>query len=446
MKQFILLFIIVFTCKMILSQTKVAIVGGGIAGVASAYYIHQFDPSAQITIYEKEDFLGGNAKTVEIVNKNGITCNVDIGPQYFTEGPWDNYLKFLDDVIGLESIETESVQGSLLIKREDNKTPTLLTPIDKKLRGEKLGKLLRLKKFNTAAFNVYKNPEQWIDKTIDDWVVSLKFSLSFKNEIIYPFLAATLGTDIQSIKTTSAIEIVNLFAFRKPKVSNSFSIMTKGMGGLIQAIGNKLEQSGVIIKTSSPVHSITKEKNRYTVLFQEGNKKKSESVDFIVMAVHADIAGELLRQDPVFDKTSQLLISRFPYFKAHIVLHSDANYIYSAQPAFLNIFTNITNEVTSSTMNLSMISPRLEGIYKSWMSEKEVQQIKEKGLFLHETTFYHPLITPSFVNSLGELHLLTDSIPGICFAGGWTEGLETQNSAVLSGKRALQRYQQIKND
>lgn len=86
----------------------------------------------------------------------------------------------------------------------------------------------------------------------------------------------------------------------------------------------------------------------------------------------------------------------------------------------------------------------MNGIYKSWMPEEDTQRVKEKGLLLHETTFYHPLITPEFVAHLHELKVLSGKLEGICIIGGWTEGLETQNSAVVSAKRAVEVYKNWK--
>lgn len=43
---------------------KIAIIGGGISGLATAFYIKQKDPSIELCIYEKRDFLGGKMRTV----------------------------------------------------------------------------------------------------------------------------------------------------------------------------------------------------------------------------------------------------------------------------------------------------------------------------------------------------------------------------------------------
>lgn len=444
--RFLFLYSIVFlfSSNVIFSQTKVAVIGGGIAGVSAAHYIHQYDKNVEITLFEKELVLGGNAQTVEVTTTAGTKCMVDVGPQYFTKGPWDDYIQFLDETIGFETILTESMAGTLLIQRKNEINPLVVTPLNGKFRGEKLGNLLKLKKFNTEAYKVYKNPTKWNGKSVQEWVETLHFTEQYKTEIIYPFLAASLGTTVSDIKKTAVFEIVSLFAFRKPKAKNSFSIVEKGMGGLIQQIGEKLKQSGVIIKTDTPVYSVRKEEKGYTIAYIDGGKASLKNFDFVVMAVHADVAATLLKDDSSLQQTSDLL-TQFPYFEAHIVVHQDTNYINTQKPAFLNIYTNQENQLTFSTMNLSLISPRLQGVYKSWMSEEDRKRVKDRGLFLHETTFYHPLITTEFVANLKKLKEISQQLSGICIIGGWTEGLETQNSAVVSAKRALEAFKLYQN-
>lgn len=54
--RFLFLYSIVFlfSSNVIFSQTKVAVIGGGIAGVSAAHYIHQYDKNVEITLFEKE--------------------------------------------------------------------------------------------------------------------------------------------------------------------------------------------------------------------------------------------------------------------------------------------------------------------------------------------------------------------------------------------------------
>lgn len=427
------------------AQTKVAIIGGGIAGVSSAHFIEQYDTNAQIILFEKEAQLGGNAQTVAVKNALEQTTFVDAGPQYFSHGPWDDYLAFIEETIGLKNVATESLTGTIVMQKKGLSKPLLVTPLKGNFRGEKIKNLLQLKKFNDEAHSIYKNDEDWRNKTIEDWVNSLQFTDQYKAEIIYPFLGASLGTCESEIKHTSAYEIVSLFAFRKAKASNLFYILKDGMGKLIQQIGEKLASQGVTIKTSAPVYAILRHENKYQIHYTEDNAEKVEEVDFVIMATHAYVGAKLTQQEPSFISLTALL-KQFKYFQARIILHGDDRFVNTEKPAFLNIFTDEENRLVSSTMNLSMISPRLNGVYKSWMNEEDALIVKNSTKFYHESIFQHPFITPNFISLLQQLHQSLENHPSLCIVGGWTEGLETQNSAVLSAKRALKVYKNLKNN
>ena len=56
-------------------RQKIAIVGAGIAGLAAAYLLH---PHHDIDLFEKNDYLGGQARTV-MVRERGRDLPVDVG-------------------------------------------------------------------------------------------------------------------------------------------------------------------------------------------------------------------------------------------------------------------------------------------------------------------------------------------------------------------------------
>ncbi len=121
-------------------------------------------------------------------------------------------------------------------------------------------------------------------------------------------------------------------------------------------------------------------------------------------------------------------------------MHTDSSFVNFEKDAFLNITVDSTNEIRSSSMNLGMISNRMNGIYKSWLNVEQIESLRSSGKLIHETVFFHPLITPEFVAILEKLDAQVAIQRSLFIAGGWTEGLETQNSAVISGKKALDKY------
>lgn len=75
-----------------MSQTtlKIAIIGGGISGLSTAYYLRKQAGKSQakldIHIYERSQVLGGNADTVV----------VDLGERYGAQGPTGRYVRWAD--------------------------------------------------------------------------------------------------------------------------------------------------------------------------------------------------------------------------------------------------------------------------------------------------------------------------------------------------------------
>lgn len=421
-------------------QNKIAIIGGGMAGISGAHFISEMDPKAEIILFEKEAKLGGNAQTVQVKNKNGEWVNVDAGPQYFVEGPWDDYIKFLTKTLGKNPYKTESVSGTFLIQKEHQKKPVFVSPLGIKIRGEKLSELLKFKRFNKEAWKIYKNPKKWTGINTESWVKRLNFDDTYKNEIIYPFLAASLGTSVSKIKKTSAVDIVKVFAFRKPKANNKFKVMTDGMGNLLQQVGEKMNPDQITIRCSTPVTKVIRSKDKWLVTYSNNGKEQTELVDFVVFATHPDQTAKILTSEPGLEKVIESL-KHLTYFEIKVALHSDSSFSNPEKPSFLNVMTDNSNEVISSTMNLSMISNRLDGIYKSWVGSEAIDQLKKSGKLLHVTSFWHPLITVDFILYLRTLQEHVSKIPTLYLSGGWSEGLETQNSAVISGKHAAEKYQ-----
>ena len=429
-----------FTLSSQKSPVKIAIVGGGMAGVSAAHHIREIDAEASITIFEKEKVLGGNARTISVMNADKEWVNVDAGPQYFTEGPWDEYLQFLKQNGVYNGEKVSEFVGSISIQNEASKRPVLITPLNGSFRGEKIGKLLRLKRFFDTAFNVYQNPKGSHAAAIGNWVKEMDTDLEFKQQVVLPFLAASLGTSIDEIKQTSTSDIVKLFAFRRPSPKSTFKVMHEGMGTLIQNIGKNLAQKDVRVLCSSPVKKLHMDaEGNYVVSYADNESTQEETFDFVVLAVHADQAHKIVKDENRLAEIAAIL-KNFEYFKARIVLHNDPSLVNVQRPAFLNVLTTIDNQIAANTMNLEMIDRRYKGIYKSWLTEELATKLKLSGHFLHEEIFWHPLITPKFNESLSALNMAVQKLDGLCFAGGWSQGLETQETAVISGKKAAEKY------
>ena len=70
---------------------KIAVVGGGIAGLTAAYRLH---PRHDVTLFEKSGRLGGNAYSVR--TRDGV--NVDIAVAAFGRAGYPNFYRLLEEL------------------------------------------------------------------------------------------------------------------------------------------------------------------------------------------------------------------------------------------------------------------------------------------------------------------------------------------------------------
>lgn len=70
-------------------KRRVAVVGGGVTGLATAWHLHVNSPDIDVKIFEADSRLGGHAHTINIPNENDnkkdSTLDVDVGFMVFND-------------------------------------------------------------------------------------------------------------------------------------------------------------------------------------------------------------------------------------------------------------------------------------------------------------------------------------------------------------------------
>ncbi|KAL0322556.1 UNVERIFIED_CONTAM: hypothetical protein Sangu_1874900 [Sesamum angustifolium] len=73
------------------SRMRVAVVGGGVSGLVAAYILA--DGGVEVVLYEKEDYLGGHAKTVTVDG-----TSLDLGFMVFNRVTYPNMMEFFESL------------------------------------------------------------------------------------------------------------------------------------------------------------------------------------------------------------------------------------------------------------------------------------------------------------------------------------------------------------
>ena len=87
------------------NKKRVCIIGGGISGLSAAWALARHPDRFDFVLYEKNDYLGGNAVTVEIPQDDGSKIPIDISVTAYIPTVYNHYVLLLQKY-GIESLPT----------------------------------------------------------------------------------------------------------------------------------------------------------------------------------------------------------------------------------------------------------------------------------------------------------------------------------------------------
>lgn len=85
------------------TREEIAIIGGGVAGIVTAWLLSR---RHNVTLLEKNDYLGGHTHTIELKHGPDARCCVDTGFIVYNERTYPNFIKFLS-ALGVEGRDSE---------------------------------------------------------------------------------------------------------------------------------------------------------------------------------------------------------------------------------------------------------------------------------------------------------------------------------------------------
>lgn len=421
---------------------KVAIVGGGAAGIAAAMFLSK--SPYEIHLYETRNQFGGNARSrlVRPPNRN-YQVNIDFGPLVFVE-EWSLYLQVLQ-YFGIYKNDFNTFHASLAVWAQGNSqkpsfvTPDLSTNYVEYLATNRtaLTDLIKVLTTLQSAYIDYRNNRVAPDLSVGEWLNTVSPNKKLINEVILPIFTSFHTVPPNRISEFSILPIMKTTTFRSPLSPRNLYTAKSGLGVYLNQIAN------LVIKANPRVHphlstTVTEIKRgsngTWEILTNNGNNP--ESFDYVIMANQPINAKEILKGEE-FNSINNIL-NQLKYHKTKVVLHNDQSYILSKHPRFLNIMRRNDGSL-ATTFKFSMTNPNYgDLITTSGLTDKEYQVLKDKNAIIAEEDFYHPLYSTYFVKSAKILKQEANKLGNIQFAGAWTSTTdETQETAIIAAYSAI---------
>lgn len=391
---------------------RIAVIGGGISGLAAAYLLA---PHNAVTVFEAALKLGGHARTV----KAGMRGDqlVDTGFIVFNYTNYPHLTRMFQeldvpvaksDMSFGASINDGTIEYGLGDLRA-------LTAQRKNLLRPGFARMVRdILRFNALAEGLAKDEST----TIGELMAALKLGDWFQRFYLMPLCGAIWSTPPNEIRNFPARALVQFFrnhALLSTSGQHQWWTVDGGSTEYVRRLEHHLRGRGVAIRTGTPVHSVARNGEQSTVHSSAG---PHAPFDQVVFACHSDQALKLIAQ-PTPQERDALSAIRFQ--DNQVFLHRDVNQMPKRKAVWSSWVYKADTTKPEPSMGVTYWMNRLQNIPEGdplFVSLNPSQTIPDHMIY-DQKTFRHPVFDGPALRAQNKLKEIQGH-NNTWFAGAYT--------------------------
>lgn len=384
-----------FTSGMNTPRQNIAVIGSGIAGMSAAWLLSQ---KHDVTLYEKNDRLGGHSNTVMVNTSLGETP-VDTGFIVFNDATYPNLIALFEHLgvetkisdmsfgVSLRGGETEysSVDTSAFLCGGKN----LISPRFWSMTWD----LLRF--YRSAPLDLLRTRDQLI--SLGEYLNQRGYGDAFQRDHLLPQAAAIWSASMGDIHHYPACAFVRFFenhGLLKLKGRPKWRTVEGGSRAYVEKLTAPFAEHA---RLNAGAVSVRRDGAGVWVRDAQG---RVERYDNIVIATHGDEALGML-EDPSAEERA--LLGAFQYAKNRAVLHTDAAFMPRREPLW-------------ASWNYVGDNPDGGCVVSYWMNKLQNIQSREQIFLtlnprtepraesvLYQTSYDHPIFNAAAIRAQEQL-------------------------------------------
>ena len=406
---------------------KIAVVGSGIAGLASAHFLQQ---RHDVTLFEQDRRVGGHTNTVRVPAARGEQA-VDTGWIVYNGLNYPN-LTALFAELGIAtrptvmSFAVSLGDGAYEWKGSDNLLSVFAQPANllRPSHWRLIAGILRLNRLANARLASGDLPAGSLGEYLD----AEGFGPELRSRYLLPMAGLIWSCSPRQAADYPAADFMRFFESHGLFTTLDQPQWRTVVGGSDAYVRRLLASFRGVLRTGTPVRALARG--------ADGVRVDGERFDRVVCATHADQALALLAEPSALERR---VLGGIPYLSSRCVLHTDTSFLPRRRAAWASWnYLHARDEVHDRPVCGSYWMNLLQGIDGPVQYVVTLNPTREipRDRIRYDTTYAHPHYTAASVDT----HALLPQIqnPGaIVWAGAWT-GYGFHEDGLKSALRAVQ--------
>ncbi|MDH4378477.1 MAG: FAD-dependent oxidoreductase [Vampirovibrionales bacterium] len=405
---------------------KIAIVGGGIAGLGCAYLLH---PHHTVTVFEAAHYLGGHSNTVTTQSISGSDIPIDTGFMVYNPETYP-HLMHLFTQLGVTGVPTDmsfSVQhdaagwGGRSLEWAGGSLSQLFAQKRNLLNPKFWQLLLTLNRFNEDAIEAMRTGSA-DTLTLGEYCQRQNYPSVVLDWFLLPMSAAIWSTDPEKMRDFPARTLLRFFVnHRFVGMGNHVQWLTVAGGSqsYVAKIKDTLQQSATASTyLKAPIKQVKRNEQEpgVTLILENG---ETHDFDQVILACHADTARQLLKDPTALE---QALLDPFAYEANVATLHTDETVMPSRKNAWAawNYGLHANQASTHYWMNRLQHLPDTREGGNTYIVSINGEALVRPERVIQTVSYSHPRFTLASIKAQKELvQLNRQSDERVFFAGSY---------------------------
>jgi predicted NAD/FAD-binding protein len=391
-----------------------AIIGTGIAGMGCAHLLqHKYD----LSIFEKNDYIGGHTNTVS-VDEDGKPVFMDTGFMVFNFETYPNLCKLFEEI-------------KAPIKKTDMSFSVQYVPTGLEYCGSGLNglfaqrknifnigyikMLMEITRFNKISVEILDKPE-YANHSLGQYIKEFKFSEEMLIKYLVPMSSAVWSTPMDKMLDFPAVTLIRFFknhGFLGLNTQHQWYTLHQGSQAYREILIKPFKDR---IQVNNAAVSVKRLENGKALVTTSNGEQ--QEFDKVIFAAHANETLKLL-----FEPTAneQRLLSVFHYEKNKATVHTDESVMPKNKRTWSSWNYRIEEKNRKQLPTTIYWMNQLQGVSEKknyFVSINAIPGSVNPSKLIREIDYEHPLFDVPAIRAQDELHLLNESGP-LYFCGSY---------------------------